>query len=120
MTRRTAFNGSSSARRRSRLKAQAVERDLIESQVYRALGMKPEQKEQSVRKAEIICKRQVSGEIQYPAPPTDYQVQIYNAAEHHMAIEIKRCRKFHSEPKSERGVNAIARQKMRGHSIPLI
>lgn len=106
---------NASTRRLARRKAEAIQRELVASRIYKALGMKPE-KQERLSRAEIACQRPVKPLLQYPAPANEYTQQIQRNAE---KLEREKRRVWYKDT-NPLGNKIHAVQKMKGKSIPLI
>lgn len=106
---------NASTRRLARRKAEAIQRELVASRIYKALGLKPEKQERLTR-AEIACQRPVKPLLQYPAPANEYTQQIERNAE---KLERKNRRIWYRDT-NPLGNKIHAVQKMRGKSIALV
>lgn len=106
---------NASTRRLARRKAEAIQRELVASRIYKALGIKPE-KQERLSRAEIACQRPVKQLLQYPAPANEYTQQIERNAE---KLERENRRVWYKDTNSL-GNKIHAVQKMRGKSIALV
>lgn len=110
-------NNISSSRTRRKLdrKFESVKNELVESRIYKVLGLKPVKLPETPRKAEIISKRKSAPPLNMK-PIEDYQNQILTAAER---LERRNHRIWYKDT-NPLGSKIHAVQKSRGKSIPLI
>lgn len=109
---------NASSRRLARRKAEAIQRELVASRIYKALGMKPE-KQERLSRAEIACQRPVKPLLQYPAPANEYTQQIERNAEK-LEREVQKQNRIYYRDANPFGNKIHAVQKSRGKSTPLI
>lgn len=79
---------NSAIRRKQRRKAEAIKRDLVESVIYKALGLKPEK-----RKVLSLPKRRPASPPNMQ-PLQDYQQQITKVAEQQLSARYKKRGSF--------------------------
>lgn len=112
MSRRTAFTGTAAGRRRER-----------RANLQTSAASSAEVMHKPTPSRAVLTLKRSSNRVEKAVTPLDltallaYQEQIDNAAE---KIERKNQRIRYSKPKTEFGVMAYGRQKMRGKSIALI